>query len=108
MCIRDRASLAPWSLSILAMPQAIEWSLATPMIRPRFPSINPGMVQLPNSFVKMRSGVDVLEYDRSIGAAEAKRVRQHGADLNVVLALAQDGHVGESRIDGFDVGALAE
>ena len=30
--------------SVFAMPQAIEWSLATPMIRPRFPSINPGIV----------------------------------------------------------------
>ena len=28
------------------MPQAIEWSLATPMISPRFPSINPGMFLL--------------------------------------------------------------
>jgi hypothetical protein len=25
------------------MPQAIEWSLATPITSPRFPAINPGM-----------------------------------------------------------------
>ena len=33
-----RACAARW-----AMPQAIEWSLATPMIRPRLPFINPIM-----------------------------------------------------------------
>ncbi|CAH1684407.1 hypothetical protein CHELA17_63984 [Chelatococcus asaccharovorans] len=36
-----KASSAPWSLRVLAMPQAMEWSLATPITRPRFPCISP-------------------------------------------------------------------
>src|SRR5665213_814596 len=81
------------------MPQAIEWSLATPITSPRFPSINPGMGW---------SRVDMLEDDRGIGATETERVRQHGAELRVFLALAHDRHVGESRIEGLDVGAFAD
>ncbi len=40
--------------SALAMPQAIEWSLATPIMRPRLPSINLVMLQLPSRF-KLRN-----------------------------------------------------
>jgi len=40
--------------------QAMEWSLATPMIRPRFPSINPGMRQLPNCLVKLNQASTCL------------------------------------------------
>ncbi len=36
-----KLSAVAWS--IFAMPQAIEWSLATPMIRPRRPAIKPVM-----------------------------------------------------------------
>src|SRR6185312_43105 len=41
-----------------AIPQAIEWSFATPMISPRFPFISPGMVSSP-SFVMPGLGPDI-------------------------------------------------
>src|ERR1700761_8971442 len=79
------------------MPQAIEWSLATPMIRPRLPAI-----------ICDTSRVRVLEYDAGIGAAEAEGIRQHAAESYVVAPLAQDRHVGEGRIEILDIGALAD
>ena len=36
-----KASSAPWSATARAMPQAIDRSLATPMIKPRLPAISP-------------------------------------------------------------------
>src|SRR5688500_14955939 len=98
------------------MPQAMEWSLATPMINPRLPSINlvirnPGRSsartaktrpweRLTYSYVnERRSSVQALEHHRGIGATKAERIRQHAAELGVVLALAHDWHIGESRIE---------
>src|SRR4051812_47724358 len=49
------------------------------------------------------SGIQPLEYQRGIGAAEPERVRQHGAELGVVDTLAHDRHVGECRIELGDV-----
>ena len=43
-----KASSAPWSWQALAMPQAIERSLATPMIRPFFPAINCAAAVMPS------------------------------------------------------------
>ncbi|CAH1678285.1 hypothetical protein CHELA1G11_14393 [Hyphomicrobiales bacterium] len=45
-----KASSAPWSLNALAMPQAMEWSFATPITRPRFPCISP-VVTIPDVLV---------------------------------------------------------
>jgi len=36
-----KASSAPWAWQALAMPQAMDRLLATPMIRPRFPRMRP-------------------------------------------------------------------
>src|SRR6185436_7518572 len=90
-------SVAPCAASVFAMPQAIEWSFATPMISPRLPSI---------SWV-MPSRIQPLEHDGCIGAAETERVRQHAIELHVVAALAQDRDVREGGVEGLDVGALA-
>src|SRR6185437_16271729 len=81
------------------MPQAIEWSLATPITSPRLPSISPGM---------FFSRIHMLEDDRGIGAPEAERIRQHRAQFYVVATFAHDRHVGESGIEGLDIGALTD
>ena len=44
-----KATLAPLSWQALAIPQAIERSLATPMIRPFFPAINCAATVIPCS-----------------------------------------------------------
>src|SRR5215207_9254229 len=54
------------------------------------------------------SSVKALEHQRSVGAAEAERVREDMPDLHVVLAGSHDRHVGERRIELFDVGAFAD
>src|SRR2546421_9195856 len=86
------------------MPQAIEWSLATPMINPRLPCISSGM----HTPLAAISRLQPLEYDRRVGAAEAERVRQHGTERHVIPALAHDRHVGEGGIERLDIGALAD
>ena len=48
------------------------------------------------------------EDQRRIGAAEAETVAEGDAHIHVVAALAEDGHVGEGRIEVVDVGAFAE
>ena len=56
-----------------------------------------------------RSGVDVLEHQRRVGAAKAERIRQHGAEFNVVpMRLRTIVHVGEGGIDFLDMRALAD
>src|SRR6185312_15750 len=99
------------------MPQAIEWSLATPITSPRFPSISPGIGIPVLSFrgarsrepvgsarmtEKNTSRIQALEHDRRVGAAEAERVRENAAKLHVILALAHDRHVGEGGIEILD------
>src|SRR4051794_31708673 len=54
------------------------------------------------------SRIQPLEYQRGVGAAKPERVRQHGAELGVVDALAHDRHVGECRIKLGDVRAFAD
>src|SRR5712671_919008 len=54
------------------------------------------------------SCIEPLEHHAGVGAAEAERVRQHAAELNVVTALSDDRHVGESRIERVDVRAFAD
>src|SRR5579875_4090375 len=116
------------------MPHAIEWSLATPITRPRFPPISPDILY-PRRFRSLRSfprkresratrhfyilkagpplargragevlRIQPLEHHRCVRAAEAERVRQHRADLHVVAALAHDRHALESRVEVLDVG----
>src|SRR6201987_4687616 len=105
-----KPSSAPCAASVLAMPQAIEWSLATPMISPRFPCIraciDPPVPLYARPAVPSR--VQPLEHHRRIGAAEAERVRQHAAERNIVAPLAHDRHVGEGGIERLDVRALAD
>src|SRR5262249_41569991 len=112
--------MAPSRASALAIPQAIEWSLATPMINPRLPSIRlpiphpapcarraRARLSMPPEAAQ-RSGIEPLEYDRRIGTAEPERVRQYAGKLHIVPALADDGNVGKGRIEILDVGALAD
>src|SRR5215475_13077441 len=103
------------------MPQAMEWSFATPMISPRLPCIN-GVIafnpppsccpsptrETPSKRYCEPSSIQALEHNRGVGAAEPERIRQHAAELHVVAPLAQDRHVGESRIERLDMGAFAE
>src|SRR5262245_23765821 len=49
-----------------------------------------------------------LEHDASVGAAKPERIRQHAAECHVVASLAHNRHIGECRIHGLDVGALAD
>src|SRR5215204_4991182 len=125
------------------MPQAIEWSLATPITRPRLPCIRPmaptpprssgrtlsaiklsslrmSMTAPPKAFeqggraaahYRFRpdpSGVETLQHNGGVGAAEPERVGQYVTDAGVVDPFADDRHVGEGRIELLDVGALAE
>src|SRR4051794_15422062 len=125
------------------MPQAIEWSLATPMTRPRLPCIRPmaptpprssgrtlsaiklsslrmSMTAPPKAFeqggraaahYRFRpdpSGVETLQHNGGVGAAEPERVRQYVTDAGVVDPLADDRHVGEGGVELLDVGALAD
>src|SRR5262249_8817445 len=128
-----KASSAPCAASVFEIPQAIEWSLATPMISPRFPCIraciNPPVQLLSMILSENRyplfgimlyaslprapppsssSRFQPLEHHRRVGAAEAERVRQHAAERDVVAPLAHDRHVGECRIERLDVRALAD
>src|SRR5215204_3247415 len=110
------------------MPQAIEWSLATPITRPRLPCIRPmaptpprtSMTAPPKAFeqggraaahYRFRpdpSGVETLQHNGGVGAAEPERVRQYVTDAGVVDPLADDRHVGEGGVELLDVGALAD
>src|SRR5215475_10160015 len=105
-----------------AMPQAMEWSLATPITSPRLPCISlasAAMVSLALCWVLFRIGTAdegsgcpvqascvTLEDQRRIGAAEAEAVGQRRLDPRVVDALAHDVRVGQDRIDLFDIRAL--
>src|SRR5262245_38965563 len=87
------------------MPQAMEWSLATPMMRPRLPFIMPVVMSFPP--VAMSANVTVEDECR-VGAAEAERIRDHGVDLDIVDALENDRIVGEGRIDLIDMRRLGD
>src|SRR5919199_4098607 len=101
------------------MPQAMEWSFATPITSPRLPCINciiaPKPVTSPSATrwrespapFSLCSNVEALEHYRGIGAAEAERIRQHAAEPHVVAPLAQDRHVSESGIERLDMSAFA-
>src|ERR1700691_6445455 len=75
-----KASSAPWAESAQAIPQAIEWSLATPMTRPRLPLIR--LKLMPPAWLS--SCVDVFQNDRGVGAAKSKRIRQNRAEADMV------------------------
>src|SRR5258707_9908463 len=104
------------------MPQAMEWSLATPITRPRLPFIS-----LPSAimtspllglfrFETADKGSDrpmqvlcgALEHQRRVGAAKAEGIGQRRLDLGVVDALAHDVRVGDGGVDVLDIGALAD
>src|SRR5262249_5856661 len=106
-----KASSAPCAASVFAIPQAIEWSLATPMTSPRFPCIKDCIsppVPLYAPAPTVRSRLQSVKTHRRIGAAEAERVRQHAAERDVVAPLAHDRHIGEGGIEILDVRALAD
>src|SRR6185436_11269028 len=102
------------------MPQAIEWSLATPMINPRLPCISPDICtttldtssgrrpdlstgRQPRPFQSQSSRVEPFENDGRVGAAEPERVRQHAGKRLIVPSLAHDRHVREIRIEILDI-----
>src|SRR3546814_3230014 len=87
------------------MPQAIEWSLATPMIRPRLPAIKPVSVIRFQSRrdARARSSVVALEDERGVGAAEAEAVRHDAGEAGVVLALPGDLHAFRRRVQPVDI-----
>src|SRR5438128_2750427 len=60
------------------------------------------------SSVYEKSGIQPLEHQRGVGAAKTEGIRQHGAELGVVDALANDRHVGEDRIELGDMRAFAD
>src|SRR5688572_31605585 len=109
------------------MPQAIEWSFATPMMRPRRPCINPFVITPLNSSIAsgrtwpdakpivdeivlwpLGSAVIALQGQRRVGAAEAEAVGDRHIDLHIVAALAHNGDVGKFGIELVDIGALAK
>ena len=45
LALIGEGEFGPFAASALAMPQAIEWSLATPMTRPRLPFIRPDVMR---------------------------------------------------------------
>src|SRR6516162_9165956 len=106
------------------MPQAIEWSLATPMISPRLPCISPCMKsptfpqqqrRVPPTHrtrysprKKAASRLRTLEHHARVGPTKPERIRQHATEGHVVPPLAHNRHVREGRIHGLDVGALAD
>src|SRR3546814_11446952 len=95
------------------MPQAIEWSLATPMTRPRLPAISDDSraigctPEIGSVTVVSTSGMVpplrliASEQEAGIGAAEAERIRQHQVQLGIVRALALDRQVGNHRVPRF-------
>src|SRR5271169_1701619 len=99
------------------------------MISPRLPCISPCMsnpecskafcadaTRTPILIVGLQSSaataapscLQPLEGEAGVGAAESKRIRQNAAERHVIAPLAHDRHVGERRIHGLDVGALAD
>src|ERR1700710_1627548 len=107
------------------MPQAMEWSLATPITRPRLPCISLPSAMVPSPcwvcsvLGQPTQGRTVLcnlyaqvlcmplEDQRRVGAAEAKGIGQGGVDLGVVDTLANDVRVGDGGVDLLDIGAFA-
>src|SRR6188768_2339422 len=81
------------------MPQAIEWSLATPMMRPRRPCIRPD---------DFRSAVIAPESKCRIGPTKSEAVGDHQIEIGIVLALTDDRNVGELRIELVDMCALGD
>src|SRR5262249_17448820 len=101
------------------MPQAIERSLATPITRLFLPAIRgPGFAM---SFVVMAflwswswrravlsAAVIAFENECGVGADETEAVRHHAVNVDVIHALAHDGHVGNGGIEGLDIGGFAD
>src|SRR4051812_25524222 len=84
------AGLVP-GIHVLPQPVAKTWMAGT----------SPAMTKT-TSVSAATSHVQPAEHQRGVGAAEAEGVRQHGADLGVVDALAHDRHVGEHGIELLD------
>src|SRR3546814_9466656 len=70
------------------MPQAMEWSLATPMIRPRLPAINPAMIPPSPPLLSF----ETLKGEAGVGATEPETVGHHAVELNVLFHRADDRH----------------
>src|SRR3546814_1251663 len=82
------------------MPQAMEWSLATPMIRPRLPAINPAMIPPSPPLLSF----ETLKGEAGVGATEPETVGHHAVELNVLFHRADDRHALGLGIEVLDVG----
>src|SRR5215831_16074807 len=96
------------------MPQAMEWSLATPITRPRLPAINPDLASATMSsrgvscFILEQSFLKALEDQRGVGAAETEAVGKGDVDVGIVDAAADDVGPIHRGIERLDVGAFAD
>src|SRR4029077_17195661 len=118
---------APCPASVRAIPQAMEWSFATPITSPRRPCINPltSVMRHPPfvdcSKMGRTTSVDpspaigvlhlrgvTLEDERGVGAAETETVGQHPFELGPVDPRAHDRRVRNFRIDLLDIRALGD
>src|SRR3546814_20298381 len=70
------------------MPQAMEWSLATPMIRPRLPDINPAMIPPSPPLLTF----ETLKGEAGVGPTDHETVRHHAVELIVLYPRADDWH----------------
>src|SRR5258705_8765681 len=100
------------------MPQAMEWSLATPITNPRLPFISPVFGISPDFASAKRSSRGVfcsirtslliaLEDQRGVGAAKAEAVGQSDIDVGVVDAAAHDIGAFHRGVEIDDIGTLA-
>src|SRR5690242_13714246 len=102
-----------------AMPQAMEWSLATPITRPRLACISLASAISPSPlwvlFLMARAPVRAvlalrltLKDQRGVGTAETEAVGERRVDTGIIHALAHDIRIGDGGIDFFDIGAFAD
>src|SRR3546814_7564350 len=82
------------------MPQAMELSLATPMIRPRLPAINPAMIPPSPPLLSF----ETLKGEAGVGATAPETVGHHAVELNVLFQRADDRHALGLGIEVLDVG----
>src|SRR5689334_8893814 len=102
-----------------AMPQAMEWSLATPITRPRLACISLASAISPSPlwvlFLMARAPVRAvlalrltLKDQRGVGATETEAVGERRVDTDIIHTLAHDIRIGDGRIEFLDIGAFAD
>src|SRR5215510_5771588 len=93
------------------MPQAIEWSLATPMTSPRLPTISPlasVMFCAPRHAAQHPSPFQPLEGENGIRSTEAEAVGNRHVDAGIVDALHHDRRIIDGGIEVVDVRTFAD